>query len=641
MKKILIVDDEELILRLTNNILKDKYETIMASSGEEAIKAFENCLPDLVLSDLQMPSITGYELQSIVHTEIDPAIPFIFMTADDSDDSESRGFEQGAADYIRKPVKAALLIKRIERVLENIEENKRLKEAAQIDAMTGLFNKAASENILNSICQKKHGTLLILDLDSFKLVNDMYGHEMGDRILVRFSELVKTAIRKEDFAGRVGGDEFIVFCENLTNQSVIAKKVRYLNEEILKSAREFMGPNMDIPLGCSGGAVEVSGNGEGYMKLFMKADAALYKTKQNGKHGCSFFEDENNEQAERSISSLDNLRMLFNERSIGKGALNADTDTFKSIYRFLNRFLSNYKWDIRMVLFTLSSGDNEYLGEITDKFVEVASTKLRGSDVVLKLSQNQAIMLFMKVNDENYTIPILRVLGAWDKHGVPGVEITYEAESIDGREHGDDVDNDNALQIKREEEKLPKWFFHEPLLDVHEGIKNAVTAESYLSSVDIFLEYVESNIEEFESFIEANDIANYRIKAHGLKSTSRIIGAMRLSTLAAAMERAGDDNNIRFIKSQHKRFMEEYRLYEKVLSDHMYSGKKEMISRDKLMDAMSALKEFSRVEDFSLVEMTLDSLKMYELPKDEGAKISEIRNSLLKLDWNHIHSIMG
>ncbi|WP_029320415.1 diguanylate cyclase domain-containing protein [Butyrivibrio sp. AE3004] len=639
MKKILIVDDEEIILRLTENVLKDKYETLLASSGEEAIRVFDECLPDLVLSDLQMPSMSGYDLQSIVHTEIDPAIPFIFMTADESDDSESMGLEQGAADYIRKPVKAALLIKRIERVLDNVDENRRLKAAAQIDAMTGLLNKAAAESVLNGICLKKKGTLLALDLDSFKLVNDLYGHDMGDRILIRFAELIKSVIRKEDIAGRIGGDEFIVFCENLTNQSVIAEKVEFLNNEINKSASEFVGKDIEIPLGCSGGAVEVPENGESYLKLFVKADSALYRTKQNGKHGCSFYEEESEKTSVSNVSSFDNLRIIFNERNMGRGALNADNDSFRTIYRFLNRFLSNYQWDIRMVMFTIVT-DDENINEITDKFIELASTKLRGSDVILKFNKNQVIMLFMKVNDENYTIPILRVLGAWDKDGIPGVEITYEAESIDGRDRGDDVDNEITEQVKREEEKLPKWFFHEPLIDIHEGLKNAVTADSYLSSVDIFLEYVENNIEELQKYIDENDITNYKIKVHGIKSTSRIIGAMRLSMMAASLERAGVDNNFKFIKSQHKAFIDEYRLYAKVLTEHMYPGTKEKISEEKLMDAMTALKEFSRAEDFSLVEMTLDSLKMYELPPAEGEKIAELKHCLLNLDWDRIHKLL-
>ena len=104
MQKILIVDDEIIMQKIASKILSTKYKTICASSGAEAVKLFEIERPDMVLSDLMMPEMDGYELHRILQGKSSDSVPIMFMTADESDESESYGFEIGAADYIRKPL---------------------------------------------------------------------------------------------------------------------------------------------------------------------------------------------------------------------------------------------------------------------------------------------------------------------------------------------------------------------------------------------------------------------------------------------------------------------------------------------------------------------------------------------------------
>ena len=118
MKKILIVDDEPMMLKITARALKDHYETILASSGSEALKLFEEGMPDLVISDLKMPEMSGYELKKALMEKGGEKVPFIFMSADETDESESIGRELGAADFIRKPVKGDVLLERVGIVLE-------------------------------------------------------------------------------------------------------------------------------------------------------------------------------------------------------------------------------------------------------------------------------------------------------------------------------------------------------------------------------------------------------------------------------------------------------------------------------------------------------------------------------------------
>ncbi|WP_029230831.1 response regulator [Butyrivibrio sp. VCB2006] len=199
---------------------------------------------------------------------------------------------------------------------------------------------------------------------------------------------------------------------------------------------------------------------------------------------------------------------------------------------------------------------------------------------------------------------------------------------------------DDSLNFKKEEEKLPEWLVLEPLIDTTEGLKNSEDAESYISAIKIFLEHVDDNVEVLKRCLEDGDIENYTIKAHALKSTSRIIGAMVLSTMAAAMERAGKVRNFKFISKEHEEFISLYRKYEQVFLSHMETSDKEPIPQAVLQDIMVALKEYVQAEDFTLTKMAMDSLNEYKLPDDIEKTVLNIKHHLLKLDWDQIRVIM-
>ena len=154
MQKILIVDDERIMLRIATKILSKDYEIICAGSGAEAIEIFRREKPDLVLSDLLMPGIDGYELQRILQEKSEEPVPIMFMTADEREESESKGFRLGASDYIRKPLKADVLLRRVKNILDRIDKIHGLTEAANLDLMTGLLNKTAAQKEISKLCEK-------------------------------------------------------------------------------------------------------------------------------------------------------------------------------------------------------------------------------------------------------------------------------------------------------------------------------------------------------------------------------------------------------------------------------------------------------------------------------------------------------
>ena len=158
---------------------------------------------------------------------------------------ERRAFQAGAVDYIHKPflpealsvrVKNAVFLKQMK---ENLDEAVRSKvdevlsrrdklEAAsdmgERDHLTGVLSKAAAQDAIGNLCAKDKGILMLMDLDGFKLVNDLYGRNMGDKILAGFSEIIQRAVRSSDLVGRMGADQFVAFCRNIKDEKVIQKK---------------------------------------------------------------------------------------------------------------------------------------------------------------------------------------------------------------------------------------------------------------------------------------------------------------------------------------------------------------------------------------------------------------------------------
>ena len=387
MSKILIVDDEEMMLMLAERILSQKYEILTATTGEEAIEIFEREHPDIVLSDLMMPEMDGYELHRILQEKSTRPVPMIFMSADESDEAESKGFEVGAEDYIRKPVKPDVLLRRVGNTIDNLDKIHGLEIAASTDPLTKLMNKSATQKKLGELVKNSFGALLMIDLDSFKLVNDIYGHAAGDKILICFADLIRKIIREKDVAGRMGGDEFIAFLQNVDDEKVLADKTKFLNDRILIAAKNLLGNEMQIPLGVSVGAVFVPDAGNNFQELYEKADVALYEVKQHGKHGLSVFGEKNHAEKSSAVEGISQMRMILGERNVEAGAYFVEFEEFKKIYRLLARMAENYKKGLVLMQFTLSEKI------FAEEFKEILIRSLRRSDCVTQSGKKFLVLL--------------------------------------------------------------------------------------------------------------------------------------------------------------------------------------------------------------------------------------------------------
>ena len=155
--------------KVTSGILSIKYQIVSASSGKEAMELYKTEKPDLVLSDLYMTDMTGLELQRELQEQTEEVIPFVFITADEREESESRGLEAGAIDYIRKPFKPEVLLRRIDnamRQIETAEKIRGLRTVLETDPMTGLLNKAFAQKTLAEVCAHESGVLMMVDLEN-------------------------------------------------------------------------------------------------------------------------------------------------------------------------------------------------------------------------------------------------------------------------------------------------------------------------------------------------------------------------------------------------------------------------------------------------------------------------------------------
>ena len=430
-KKILIVDDMEVSLMMTENMLAEEYQTFCATSGLQAMEIYRKELPDMVLSDLRMPGMNGYELQLALQEEFHQTIPFMFMTADHNEETESKGFDNGAMDFIRKPFKPDVLLRRVANIMQTVEQITSLKKSSTTDALTGLLNKASAAVELTKICQSSLGALMMIDLDSFKLVNDIYGHDMGDKVLISFADILRSAFRAGDLIGRMGGDEFIAFCAGVHDDVVIEHKTQFINERIWESAKKLMGEEMNIPLGASIGAVFVPMSGNVFPELYKKADKALYTVKQNGKHGyCIYNDDDTAEEALTEVTGIEQAEMILGERNPDDGCFVLPFEAFRNVYRFLKRNRGFYSKMTCLVIFSLKrhkSGSIQ-MAEAADQFLTVISTTFRQGDAVTQNGNSQFFALMTNADAYRDVKKVTdRIRENWD-HVPASTYFTFEYE---------------------------------------------------------------------------------------------------------------------------------------------------------------------------------------------------------------------
>ena len=282
-QKILIIDDNNENIKVAANIIKADNNVVWATLNvKEGIKIAEMKSPDLILLDVQMPIMDGYEACKILKSKAETKdIPIIFMTARTDDESIHKAYNVGAVDYITKPIKKLELLARVHTQLKLSRMIKCLKEASVTDGLTKLYNhKKILELLSLEIDRAKRYqrplSIMMLDIDHFKRVNDEYGHVIGDRVLERLAIEVKDQIRDLDTVGRYGGEEFLIIFPEIN------KSQAYQVAERLRKSVESLTFDNGLTITISGGLAEFSDKED--QLLVNEADNNLYKAKNSGRN---------------------------------------------------------------------------------------------------------------------------------------------------------------------------------------------------------------------------------------------------------------------------------------------------------------------------------------------------------------------
>ena len=232
---LLIVDDENTNLKVLTHILGSEYTILTATNGTSAIEKAKEYKPDLILLDILMPEMNGYEILSIIKKCEDiKRIPVIFITGLSSDEDEEKGLSLEAADYITKPFSSMIVKLRVRNQIQIINQMRTIEHLSLIDQLTNIPNRRSFDDRLRmewkqAAREQTPISILMIDLDNFKNINDTCGHQHGDKVLKTVASVFSQSFKRPgDFAARWGGEEFVVLLPNtpLEGAMEIAEKIR-------------------------------------------------------------------------------------------------------------------------------------------------------------------------------------------------------------------------------------------------------------------------------------------------------------------------------------------------------------------------------------------------------------------------------
>ncbi|MBU0500933.1 MAG: diguanylate cyclase [Gammaproteobacteria bacterium] len=287
---ILVVDDTESNIDILLNLLAE-YEILVALDGPSALEILEKQQPDIILLDIMMPGMDGYEVCRIIKARQDwEDIPILFITARTDEASILKGFEVGGSDYVTKPFRSKELLARVRTLLGYKLSIDRLRYISVTDELTGAANRRAfftrgAEMFAQAKEADRLLSALMLDLDRFKAINDTFGHVAGDIALKAFVERVREQLAPGDLLGRLGGEEFAVVPAKRSPDEAIN-----LAEAIRRSveARKIDVKGDIIPLTVSIGIAFSDGKTESFDALLSVADGQLYAAKHDQRNCIHF-----------------------------------------------------------------------------------------------------------------------------------------------------------------------------------------------------------------------------------------------------------------------------------------------------------------------------------------------------------------
>ena len=298
MKILLVEDSATLRYAMRNYIIDAGHAPLIARSGEEALQLLENTPVDMIIMDVEMPGLNGFETTRLIREWLAGHwIPIIFVTGLNEDENYREGIEAGGDDYLIKPVSFMILkakIRAMERIAGMRDQlsrlNSELEALSQLDSLTQIYNRRTFNELAQQqwALAKRHQqpvSALMIDVDHFKLFNDHYGHPAGDACLKKVTQAIKSCLhRTTDILGRYGGEEFIVLLPETDAKGAMCVAQSIGEAVNALQLRHHVSPTDSCVTASIGGATCLRTTGHDLEELIKNADRALYKAKRAGRN---------------------------------------------------------------------------------------------------------------------------------------------------------------------------------------------------------------------------------------------------------------------------------------------------------------------------------------------------------------------
>lgn len=452
MKVILMIDDDKVCLSSARGFLGEEHKFVGVLDGAHGLKFLETNDCDLILLDINMPEMNGFEvLEAIRKNEKHVNTPVIFLTSDNDAATETKCLEAGAMDFISKPFVPSVIVSRVHKTLEleefranlalrlhqKTQEVDSIKVKSYKDALTGLWNREYTNEKVNELLSAgASGSLLMVDLDNFKAINDNFGHQEGDLVLNIFADTLREFAKENDVTCRIGGDEFIAFLYGKTDRDEIGK---IAGEMIASLNKKIDAKNYNVNTSVSIG-IAISGvDGITFEKLYNCGDKALYYVKNNGKNAYRFYSDNVLDNEMRADKSMDPVHLgeIINRSDTGHGTYMLDFDNFQHIYNFVKRIVERKNSEVVSVLFSAEAADGSAKPDLQEAntalecLEKAIYSSLRRVDISARYSSVQTIVVLIDTTPEKCQPVIARILENFqDLYKGNSIKITYNLAQI-------------------------------------------------------------------------------------------------------------------------------------------------------------------------------------------------------------------
>ena len=408
MKRILMVDDVATNLRCATEILKDNYEIIAVKSGKSALEVLDNMVPDLLLLDVNMPEMNGFELFERIKKRPEVSyIPVVFLTAETDKDVEERGRDMGAADFIIKPFEPDELIHRIEKVFQDSLE----KSATAVRKINGAGSEMEKNHErLQAWADSKQtrGYLVLLNLEGFDKVDAVLGSFAREEVFFKTEDVLREIPESDACFCYVRDNVFETYFDGNYSIDFMKSTVRRMIAELEFEMNETLSEDLEMKMMVSAGIASKPEDGSDYETLFRHADKALYFVRETGKERFHFYsmkQEDNHEGAEdKETISLLQLKHRLEDRN----ADCRDTQkTLKTAYHVISRYWDKGEEPIQIIFFGIEGEDMKE--QSMEVLSEVIAGSLRKGDVAVQCGSFQYITVLPNASFQNGEMVAKRV----------------------------------------------------------------------------------------------------------------------------------------------------------------------------------------------------------------------------------------